>query len=129
MAIVKVHGVKRNILINRDKMSQIIHECMVIKLGLPADKRYHFFHAIDRESVYYPSDRTDRYTLIEITLFEGRPQDKIKEVIHLILERICDDLDLPKDDVEVIVYPVPKNSWGLKGLVAQDLPLGYQEND
>lgn len=39
-------------------------------LELPEEKRFHRFLPLDADDVIYPADRSERYTIVEITIFE-----------------------------------------------------------
>ena len=57
-------------------------------LQYPADKRAHRFFPLDRSDFHSPAGRTDRYTIIEFSMFEGRSVDAKKRLIRLLFERV-----------------------------------------
>ncbi|MDN4075398.1 4-oxalocrotonate tautomerase [Fictibacillus terranigra] len=58
--------------------------------------------------------------IVNIQLLEGRPEEKIKEVIHNVTEVISATLDAPKENVRVLVSEVPKTHWGIGGTTVSD---------
>src|SRR4051794_15427556 len=72
MAQIKIYGIKEHLNAVKGNLSDIIHSCVVDALSYPLDKRAHRFFALDRSDFYYPDGRTDKYTIIEISMFEGR---------------------------------------------------------
>ena len=47
--------------------------------------------------------------IIHIQLLEGRPEEKIKEVIRQVTETVSVVLGSPKENVRVIVSEIPKS--------------------
>jgi hypothetical protein len=72
MAQIKVYGHKEQLNPVKAHLSQVIHACVVQALSLPPDKRFHRFFSLETEDFLFPADRSPRYTIIEISLFEGR---------------------------------------------------------
>ncbi|MFJ7667407.1 hypothetical protein ACIQXI_09870 [Lysinibacillus sp. NPDC097195] len=72
MSQIKVYGVQERLNPIKATLSDIIHFCMVEALGLPTDKKFPRFFPMNKEDFYYPSDRTDSYKILEISMFEGR---------------------------------------------------------
>lgn len=74
-------------------LSEAIHASVVEALQFPQDKRAHRFFPMHAEDFYIPAGqgRSDRYTIIEISLFEGRSVETRKRLIHLLFERIAAD--------------------------------------
>jgi hypothetical protein len=40
-------------------------------------------------------------------------------------DRVCGPLDLPVDDLEIVVIESPRESWGIRGVSGDELTLGY----
>ncbi len=54
--------------------------------------------------------------LINVQLMEGRPPEKIAEVIKNITNTVSETLNSPKESIRVIVSEVPKTHWGIAGV-------------
>lgn len=54
--------------------------------------------------------------IINVQLQEGRPKEKIAEVIRNITNTVSETLDAPKENIRVIVTEVPKTHWGIAGV-------------
>jgi len=122
MAQVKVYAradVMRPI---RRTFSDALHACLVEALGLPADKRFHRFILLDREDFLYPPDRSEKYTIIEISMFEGRTVETKKKLIRLLFERMS-AIGIPANDLEITMFETPRSSWGIRGLPGDELGL------
>jgi 4-oxalocrotonate tautomerase len=53
--------------------------------------------------------------IINVQMMEGRPKEKIAEVIQNITNTVSETLDAPKENIRVIVTEVPKTHWGKAG--------------
>jgi len=128
MAQIKIFGVSEELNIRKANLSKVLHSCVVDALGLPADKKFHRFFPIERENFLYPRGRTDRYTIIEISMFEGRSTESKKELIRLIYKRFKEELAIAENDVEITIFETPKCNWGIRGKPGDELDLNYNVN-
>jgi 4-oxalocrotonate tautomerase len=60
--------------------------------------------------------------IVNIQLLQGRPEEKVKEVIKNVTETICATLEVPKESVRVLVTEIPKTHWGIGGTPVSDKP-------
>ena len=86
------------------------------------------FFPMESENFYFAPLRTDNYTIIEISIFEGRSTDAKKELISLIYNRFKTELEIDKDDIELTIFETPKQNWGIRGLPGDELLLNYNVN-
>ncbi|BCJ88394.1 4-oxalocrotonate tautomerase [Effusibacillus dendaii] len=59
---------------------------------------------------------------VQIQMLEGRPEEKIKQMIRDVTDTIVNTLDVPKENVRVVVSEVPKTHWGIAGTPVSDIP-------
>lgn len=95
-------------------------------LQYPADKRAHRFFPLDRSDFYSPAGRTDRYTIIEFSMFEGRGADAKKQLIRLLFERVHNACGISPQDLEMTIFETPKHNWGFRGLPGDEHKLDYK---
>jgi 4-oxalocrotonate tautomerase family enzyme len=126
MAQIKIYGLKEQLNPIKSQLSEVIHSCVVDALAFPKDKRAHRFFPLDAEDFYYPEGRTPRYTIIEISMFEGRTVEARKKLIHLLFERIQQTLNIRPEDVEVTISETPKHNWGFRGQTGDEISLNYK---
>ncbi|MYD50135.1 MAG: tautomerase family protein [Dehalococcoidia bacterium] len=126
MAQVKVFGLRSELQDIRQELSETIHSCVVDALGFPSEKRFHRFFPLDREDFLFPPDRSDRYTIIEISMFEGRSQESKGTLIRMLYERIGRDIGIPAQDLEITLFESPMQNWGIRGMVGDELNLTYR---
>ncbi|MBU8787590.1 MULTISPECIES: 4-oxalocrotonate tautomerase [Bacillus] len=56
--------------------------------------------------------------IVHIQLLEGRPAEKVEEVIQSVTDTISATLGAPKENVRVLVTEIPKSHWGIGGTPA-----------
>lgn len=49
--------------------------------------------------------------LVEITMIEGRPPEKVRALIHEVHEAVRHSLDAPSESIRVVVREVPPTHW------------------
>jgi len=126
MAQIKIYGVKEHLNPIKAQLSDVIHSCVVDALAFPKDKRAHRFFPLDAEDFYYTAGRTPRYTIVEISMFEGRTIETKKQLIRLLFERTQQELDLSPADLEITITETPKHNWGFRGQTGDEIGLNYK---
>lgn len=95
-------------------------------LEYPTEKRFHRFIALEPEDFIHPEDRGPDYTIIEISMFEGRTDTAKRTLLSELFARIEAEAGIPAHSVEVTITETPRVNWGIRGVNAEDLALGYQ---
>ncbi len=125
MSQIKIYGNRTFLFPRRNKLSDCLHSCVVEALNYPKNKRAHRFFYLDEGDFYYPEGRTRQYTIIEISLFEGRSIAAKKALYQLIFERFEQNLNILPNDVEITLTETPLHNWGIRGKSGDELVLGY----
>ena len=128
MTQVKVYGIKEKLLPIRNRLSDVIHECVMEALHFPKDKRAHRFFPMAQDNMLYPEGRTDAYTIIEITMIEGRSIEAKKRLIKLLFEKINRELGIQLQDIEICIQESPACNWGFRGMHGDEIQLNYKIN-
>ncbi|HEX7654554.1 MAG TPA: tautomerase family protein [Verrucomicrobiae bacterium] len=126
MAQIKIYGRDTVLIPLRKQLSDTIHACVVEALQLPKDKRFHRFFPLAAADFIYPADRSERYTIIEISLFTGRSVETKKQLIRLLFTRLQAECGLDPQDLEITLTETPKENWGIRGMPGDELKLNYQ---
>ena len=72
MASIKIYGRAALLEAARERISNAIHQSVVEALQFPPEKRFHRFMLLEDADFIFPDDRSEKYTVIEISMFEGR---------------------------------------------------------
>ena len=124
--MIRIYGIKERLDPIKGRLSEVINACMVDALQFPANKRAHRFFPLDVEDFYYPEGRSDAYTVIEISMMEGRSVAAKKKLIHLLFERIEAAVDIKSVDVEISIAESPACNWGFRGMTGDEAKLDYK---
>ena len=126
--MIRIYGIKQKLNPLKAKLSDVINQCMVDALSFPDNKRAQRFILMEKEDYFYPEGRTDSYTVIEISMMEGRSVETRKNLIHLLFERINSELGISPVDVEITITESPPGNWGFRGMTGDEAKLNYQVN-
>ena len=125
MAQIKVYGLKSNLHDNRSAISASIHNAVMSALEYPPEKKFHRFINLELSEFIYPDDRSEKYTIIEISMFEGRSIEAKKSLIRGIYSNIGKQTNITPQDIEITIFETPKENWGIRGKPGDELALGY----
>ncbi len=126
MAQIKIYGLKKHLSSVKSELSKTIHQCIVETLSFPKEKRFHRFITFDEEYMIFPDDKSDRYTIIEIMMMEGRTVETKKSLIKSLFQKIEEDLQIDKDDIEICIIESPASNWGFRGMTGDEIVLNYK---
>ncbi len=95
-------------------------------LGLPADKRFHRFLALDHGDFVHPPDRGEGYTILELVMFEGRRDETKRACLRRLMAEVPAATGIPVKDLEIVILESPKANWGIRGMIGDELQLSYK---
>jgi 4-oxalocrotonate tautomerase family enzyme len=79
---------------------------------------------MDAEDLICPQ-RSERYLIVEIICFLGRTDEAKRDLIRTLFARAQENLDLPAEDLEIVILEAPMVNWGIRGLPGDQLALTY----
>jgi Tautomerase enzyme len=128
MAQIKVFGIREHLHPIREKVSELIHECVMEAFQYPKEKKAHRFIYIEKDSFFYFDERTEKHTIIELSVFEGRSVDAKKKLHKLLFEKFENELGIIPMDLEITIFETPMYNWGIRGKSGDELSLNYKVN-
>ncbi|MGH6918591.1 MAG: tautomerase family protein [Geminicoccaceae bacterium] len=126
MAQVKIFARRTHLGRVREALSDAIHRVLQDTLGLPADKRFHRFLALDDGDFLHPPDRGEGYTILELVMFAGRSEETKRACLRRLMADVPAATGIPVGDLEIVILESPKANWGIRGLVGDELQLSYR---
>ncbi|MCG8489478.1 MAG: tautomerase family protein [Chromatiales bacterium] len=126
--MIRIYGIKEKLNPVKAILSNVINQCMVEALSFPENKRAHRFLPMDKGDFFYPDGRTDAYTVIEISMMEGRSVEAKKRLIHLLFQRLESEVGIAPIDVEITITESPACNWGFRGITGDEADLDYKIN-
>lgn len=115
MPIVRVDIIKGKNSEYKKALLDCIHEELIETIGIDDWDRFQRIIEIDKEDFEIPSGKTDNFTIIEITMFQGRSKEQKRALIEGITTKLGKRLDLIPTDVFIIINEPPNENWGLGG--------------
>ena len=128
MSQIKIYAQRSIIDHYRDGLSSAIHDALVEALKYPSEKKFQRFIALDEADFIYPADRSDSYTIIEISMFAGRSKEAKKSLMKYLFVNISERTGIAPHDIEITIFETPQENWGIRGQCGDDLMLNYQVN-
>ncbi len=119
--MVVIYGIKEHLNPIKADLSDAIQQSMTQALGLPEDKRAHRFIPLDNSDFYYPSGRSDAYTVIEVNMMEGRKVETKKALIKALFNNIERKLGIAPVDIEITIKEQPAHRWGFRGITGDEV--------
>jgi phenylpyruvate tautomerase PptA (4-oxalocrotonate tautomerase family) len=126
MAQIKIYGLREHLDPIKAQLSDVIHSCIVDALQFPRDKRAHRFFPMESGDFFHPASASARYTIIEISMFEGRSTETRKALIRLLFERVGAQCDRKPNEIEITITETPRHNWGFRGLPGDEIGLSYK---
>lgn len=127
--MIVIFGIREKLNPIKAELSDVIHNCMQLVLGMPEDKRAHRFIPMEKEDFYYPGGRSDAYTVIEINMMAGRQAETQKKLIKSLFREIENKLSISPVDIEITIKEQAPHQWGFRGMTGDEAnDLKYKVN-
>jgi hypothetical protein len=125
MSQVKIHGHAAPLRARREAISRAIQSALTSAIGLPAEKCFQRFFPLDDVDFIHPTDRSENYTILEISMFQGRSVESRKALIRQLFANF-QEIGIASSDLEITIFETPRENWGIRGVPGDELQLGYQ---
>lgn len=104
-----------------------IHKALVTALSIPDSDRIQRLYELDADHFEIQENKTDRFTLIEITMFHGRSRDAKKKLYGDIVNNLSENPGIDPQDIFIVLNEPPKENWGIRGgKPADEIDLGFK---
>jgi phenylpyruvate tautomerase PptA (4-oxalocrotonate tautomerase family) len=103
-----------------------IHAAAVEALRIPDEDRTQMLTEHPAEAFEIPPGKSERFTLVEVTMFAGRSLDAKRRLYRAVVRNLG-RLGVPASDVLTVLHEVPLENWGIRGgTPASDVDLGFE---
>ncbi len=101
-----------------------IHQALVKAFKIPDDDRIQRLSEISKKNFDVSSEE---FTLIEITVFEGRSIDAKRLLYSSIVDNLSQNPGMSSKDILIVLHDVPLVNWGISGgRPASEVDLGFK---
>ena len=112
-----------------EKQRQLIdavHAAMIDALKIPERDRTILYTEHGPAHFAGPPDRSDNYTVIELTMFPGRSLEAKRNLYQGIVKRLG-DIGIEPRDIFILMEESPLENWGIRGgIPASEVDLGFK---
>ncbi len=111
-----------------EKMDRLhaVHGALVAALRVPSGDPTVTITEIDPESIIAPSGVGDSYTLVQVTMFDGRSIATKRALDQGICSALT-SVGVPLSDILIAIVESPTENWGVHGgTPASEVDLGFQ---
>lgn len=103
-----------------------VHDALVEAIKIPGHDRFQRLYELDKSSFEFPENKTNKVTLIEITMFRGRSIESKKELYKLINDKLSKNPGIDGNDIVIVLLEPPLENWGIRGgKPASEVDLGF----
>ncbi len=105
---------------------EAVHAALVEVLKIPDDDRTQRLCEHSPEDFEIPPTRTDRFTLVEITMFPGRSMTAKRHLYQAIVRNLA-PLGIAPSDIFIVLHEPAMENWGVRGgLPASEVNVGFK---
>ena len=120
MPLVRIEIIKGKSIEYKKEMLDAVHTALVNAIQIEDWDRFQRLYEID-DGLYERSEsKTDRFTMIEITMFPGRTKEQKARIYEEIVKELYGRLGIQETDVFIVINEPPNENWGLAGKQRQE---------
>lgn len=105
-------------------MIEAVYDAQREALKVPEGDRQIRYIEHRPEHFAVPLGKTENYTFVEIILFPGRSLEAKRHLYQAIVRRFG-ELGIQATDVFIVLHEPPLENWGIRGVPASEIDLGF----
>ncbi len=103
---------------------EAVYQAQREALKVPEGDRQIRYIEYKPEHFAVPPGKTENYTLVDIVIFPGRSIDAKRTLYREIVRRFG-ELGIDATDILIVLHEPPLENWGLRGVPASEIDLGF----
>lgn len=115
MPLVRIEIIKGKDHDYKKKMMDAIHTALVNAIRIEEWDRFQRLYEIEDEFFERSESKTDKFTMIEITMFPGRTKEQKARIFEEVTKELKEQLGIDASDVFIVLNEPPNENWGLAG--------------
>jgi phenylpyruvate tautomerase PptA (4-oxalocrotonate tautomerase family) len=108
----------------RAELLEAVQRALVEGIRIPEEDRCIRLYELPAEAVLAPPGTTDKYTVVEVSMFKGRSLEA-KRRLYSALARELAAFGLERRDVKVLIHELVRENWSVGGVALSDVELGF----
>lgn len=128
MPLVRIEILKGRSRAEKEALLEGVHAALVEALKIPDNDRTQRVCEYAPEDFEIPPGKTERYTLIEVTMFPGRSLEAKRQLYQAIVRNLA-AAGVASSDIFTVLHEPPMDNWGVRGgRPASEVDLGFKVN-
>lgn len=115
MPLVRIEIIKGKSIDYKKKIMDAVHTGLVKAIQIEEWDRFQRLFEIEDELFERSESKTDKFTIIEITMFAGRTKEQKAKIYEEITKELHEKLEIQPTDVFIVIHEPPDENWGLAG--------------
>jgi phenylpyruvate tautomerase PptA (4-oxalocrotonate tautomerase family) len=127
MPIVKIEVCRTRPAEQVSALIEAVYQAQLAAFKLPEDDRQIRYVEHKPEHFPVPPGKTENYTLVEFQIFPGRSLEAKRNLYQGVVRRFG-ELGIQPSDIIIVLHEPPLENWGIRGLPAAEVDLGFNLN-
>ncbi|MFD2238419.1 tautomerase family protein [Aureimonas populi] len=109
----------------RLEVIEAVQRALLTGLQIPDHDRCISLVEYEADAMITPPSKGPSYSVIEIKLFSGRSLDAKRKLYAALAEELS-AFGVPASDIKIVLVEIDPVNWGLGGLPASEIDLGFK---
>ena len=106
-------------------ISDAVHDTLVDAFKIPEHDYIHRVHRCDKDEFVLAPSKSDKYVVVEMTVFPGRSPEAKAKLYKGIQNRLA-AFGVGSNDLLIALHELPLENWGLRGARGDQVTLGFE---
>ncbi len=115
MPLIRIEILKGKDASYKKTLLDTVHDALAAAIGIPDWDRFQRLYELEPECFERAPEKTDHFTMIEITMFPGRTKAQKARIFEEITKELYTRLGINNGDVFIVIQEPPNENWGLAG--------------
>ena len=115
MPLIRIEILKGKDASYKKTLLDAVHDALAAAIGIPDWDRFQKLYELEPECFERAPEKTDHFTMIEITMFPGRTKAQKARIFEEITKELYTRLGINNGDVFIVIQEPPNENWGLAG--------------
>lgn len=116
MPLVKIEIIKGKSLEYKKTVLDAVHVALENAIQIENWDRFQRLYEIEDDLFERSESKTDKFTMIEITMFPGRTKEQKSKLYKEIVKELNQRLGIEPTDIFIVINEPSNENWGLAGI-------------
>ena len=116
MPLVKIEIIKGKSLEYKKTVLDAVHVALENAIQIENWDRFQRLYEIEDDLFERSESKTDKFTMIEITMFPGRTKEQKSKLYKEIVKELNERLGIEPTDIFIVINEPANENWGLAGI-------------